>query len=84
MTRKEERSLERNNMFKEVLRVINHYFPDLFKIMNSVDDPRHQSCISYKQSDLPTAKYYRVILDDTVEEHLKQVCFGIELRYDYI
>ena len=30
------------------------------------------------------AKYYRVILDDTVEKHLKQVCLGIELRYNYI
>lgn len=30
------------------------------------------------------AKYRRVIFDDTVEEHLKQICLGIELRYDYI
>ncbi|WP_270639600.1 hypothetical protein [Longibaculum muris] len=58
MTRKEKRSLERNNMFKEVLRVINHYFPDLFKIMNSVDDSSHQSYISYKQSDLLTVKLF--------------------------
>jgi len=30
------------------------------------------------------SKYRRVIFDDTVEEHLKQICLAIELRYDYI
>ena len=30
------------------------------------------------------AKYRRVVFDDSVEEHLKQICLGIELRYDYI
>ena len=30
------------------------------------------------------AKYRRVVFDDIVYEHLKQICLGIELRYDYI
>ena len=30
------------------------------------------------------AKYRHVVFDDSVEEHLKQICLGIELRYDYI
>lgn len=30
------------------------------------------------------AKYRRVVFDDTVEDHLKQICLGIEQRYDYI
>lgn len=30
------------------------------------------------------AKYRRVVFDDTVEEHLKNICLGIEQRYEYI
>lgn len=30
------------------------------------------------------AKYRRVVFDETVDEHLKQICLGIELKYDYI
>ena len=30
------------------------------------------------------AKYRRIVFDDSVEGHLKQICLGIELRYDYI
>ena len=30
------------------------------------------------------AKYRRVVFEETVDEHLKQICLGIELRYDYI
>ena len=30
------------------------------------------------------AKYRRIVFDETVDEHLKQICLGIELRYDYI
>lgn len=30
------------------------------------------------------AKYRRVVFDDMVEDHLKQICLGIEQRYDYI
>lgn len=29
-------------------------------------------------------KYRRVVIDDKVDEQLKQICVGIELRYDYI
>ena len=30
------------------------------------------------------AKYRRVVFDETVDEKLKQICLGIELRYDWI
>ena len=30
------------------------------------------------------AKYRRVVFDEHVEEHLRQICLQIELRYDYI
>lgn len=30
------------------------------------------------------AKYRRIVFDDIFDEHLKQICLGIELRYDYI
>ncbi len=30
------------------------------------------------------AKYSRIIFDNTVEEHLRQICLEIEKRYDYI
>lgn len=29
-------------------------------------------------------KYRRVVIDETVDEHLKQICEGIEERYDWI
>lgn len=52
-TRKEKRVLEQeSNMFKEALKNINHFFPDFFKVVNKIDDPRHQSYIKYKESDL--------------------------------
>ena len=30
------------------------------------------------------AKYRRVVFDNVVEEHLKNICLGIEERYEYI
>ncbi len=30
------------------------------------------------------AKYRRVIFDENIENHLRQICLQIELRYDYI
>ena len=30
------------------------------------------------------AKYRRIVFDVNVEEHLRQICLAIELRYDYI
>ena len=44
---------------------------------------------SYNVSNLvyhfvcPT-KYRRIVIDETVDEHLKQICEGIEERYDWI
>lgn len=30
------------------------------------------------------AKYRRIVFDENVEEHLRQICLEIEKRYDYI
>lgn len=30
------------------------------------------------------AKYRRVVFDENVDEHLRQICLGIEVRYDFI
>ena len=30
------------------------------------------------------AKYHRIVFETNVEDHLKQICVGIEARYDYI
>ena len=30
------------------------------------------------------AKYRRIVFDENVEEHLRQICLAIEKRYDYI
>lgn len=30
------------------------------------------------------AKYRRVVFDEKVDEHLRQICLGIEKRYEYI
>lgn len=30
------------------------------------------------------AKYRRIVFDNTVEEHIRQICLEIEKRYDYI
>ena len=30
------------------------------------------------------AKYRRIVFDESVEESLREICLGIELRYDYI
>ena len=30
------------------------------------------------------AKYRRVVFDESIEESLRDICLGIELRYDYI
>ena len=30
------------------------------------------------------AKYRRIVFETNVEEHLKQICVGIEARYDYV
>ncbi len=45
--------------------------------------------LSYNVSNLVyhlifPAKYCRIIFDNTVEEHLRQICLEIEKRYDYI
>ena len=45
--------------------------------------------LSYNVSNLVyhivcPAKYRRVVFDDTVEDHLRQICLEIELRYEYI
>ena len=44
-------------------------------------------CLSHnvkKSCLLCPAKYRRIVFDENVEEHLRQICLEIEKRYDYI
>lgn len=52
-TRKSKRLLEKNfRAFKELLKIIKHYFPNFNHLMSSVSDPRHQSYITYSQEEI--------------------------------
>lgn len=48
VTRKEKREQEKNaNYFFELIKTMKHFFKDLQKQLNSVNDPRHQSYTTY-------------------------------------
>lgn len=52
-TRKEKRILESSfKSFKELIKIIRHYFPDFNKLLSQVNDPRHQSYITYTQEEI--------------------------------
>ena len=57
---------------KELVEYNSEYFKLSHKVSNLV---YHIVC---------PAKYRRVVFDDIVEEHLKNICLGIEERYEYI
>ena len=44
----------------------------------------HYKCKSLVYHIVCPAKYRRVVFDNVVEEHLKNICLGIEERYEYI
>lgn len=53
MTRKMKRRLkEKYNAYKELFKIIRHYFPDFIDMISSISDPRHQSYITYSQVEL--------------------------------
>ncbi len=55
--RKDERLVEEDiNEFGGILTIIHNYFPKIFELMNQIQDPRNQSYITYKQSDLVIAR----------------------------
>lgn len=46
-TRKHKRLLEKNyRAFKELLKIIKHYFPNFNQLLSSAKDPRHSSYIT--------------------------------------
>ena len=48
VTRKEKREKEKEvNYLFELLKTQNHFFKNLYKLLKDVDDPRHQSYITY-------------------------------------
>ena len=48
ITRKERREqLEQTRLSEGLIRVIRRFFPDLWKLLKEVQDPRHQSYITY-------------------------------------
>lgn len=52
-TRKSKRLAEKNyRAFKELLKIIRHYFPNFNKLLSSINDPRHQSYITYSQEEI--------------------------------
>lgn len=52
-TRKMKRSLKQKyNAYKDLFKIIRHYFPDFIDMLNSINDPRHQSYITYSQVEL--------------------------------
>lgn len=52
-TRKSKRLAEKNyRAFKELLKIIRHYFPNFNKLLSSVSDPRHKSYITYTQEEI--------------------------------
>jgi hypothetical protein len=49
VTRKEKReALENFKLSLELKKILNHFFPDLIQLLKQVQDPRHQSYISYE------------------------------------
>ena len=52
MTRKKRRELEKTNVFKELLKIINSCFKELMPRLNQVEDKRHQSYVEYKPQEI--------------------------------
>jgi len=52
MTRKKKREIEKANIFKELLKIINSCFKELIPILNQVEDKRHQSYVEYKPQEI--------------------------------
>lgn len=52
-TRKMKRDLKQKyNAYKDLFKIIKHYFPDFIDMLSSISDPRHQSYITYSQVEL--------------------------------
>ncbi len=52
-TRKMKRDLKQKyNVYKDLFKIIRHYFPDFIDTLSSISDPRHQSYITYSQVEL--------------------------------
>ena len=59
-TRKSKRLTEKNyRAFKELLKIIKHYFPNFNKLLSSVSDPRHKSYITYTQEEI---LFFRILI----------------------
>lgn len=53
MTRAERRAIAKNkNIFKELITIIKHFFPDLIKKFGKVEDLRNQSYIRYGSDEI--------------------------------
>ena len=53
LTQKDRRDIKnRNSVFSRLVRTTEHFFPHLSGMLNRMDDPRHQSYITYSQSAL--------------------------------
>jgi hypothetical protein len=53
MTRKEKRQLSKESKaFRELLKVVKHFFKDFIQKLEDVKDPRHQSYTIYDTTEL--------------------------------
>jgi hypothetical protein len=53
MTRAQRRALKKeHNIFKELIKVMKHFFPDLIKKFSRVKDLRHKSYIEYGTDEI--------------------------------
>lgn len=92
MNRKEKRSKKKElNVLKEVISIINQYFPELIDKFNNLTDTRHQSYVTYKMKVIFIVRLLALICEiktmhgltrelDTEEAitNIAQIC-GLEL-----
>lgn len=64
VTRKEKRDREKNtNYFFELGKIKNHFFENLEKRLNNIDDPRHQSYVTYNSDILLMMTIFKNVFD---------------------
>lgn len=78
MTRKIKREAEmKYNAFKDTLKMMKHYFPDFMELLSKIDDPRHQSYITYPQEELIMISMFSRFAQLKSRNHMNE-CFNNE------
>ena len=72
-TRKRKReALKKCNLFKDILKVIKHFWPDFLSIIGQVTDPRHQSYIVYSQECLLMTRMFSFFCNHQSFNHMNE------------